>query len=474
MSEAFHVTLRTDCRRNIPNLPVFPPKLMGATSTETAALRTMSLSLAELDAVYGTVSHEEAVAIANLGAECYLAAKERLYTSWAAAQDDTEQEEIWRKEGAASMLESLKARLAAGDAAVARVAALQSGVEAELERRVEEVLSVRLKEVELAKREEMLELKGQMAELQSSAKMFAMLEETHSALKGELAQLREENGALKEATAVKSSHALGKMGEATVFEMLDKYVSPKFSYAEVMNVSKQRHVGDIHMVLMLPTGKQMKIMVDVKNYTAAVNTKEIDKLYSDLDEHDSDVGLMVSLDSAICKRAPFQIMKTPKGKSCMFLSFEGIDDSLRQEILCWAVRVLVGIVATYDNSSQEVMITEIKQFLAELSGSLDLLESNVKMAKGLYESLRDTKSQLVGRVQAYRLTCGLEIITPVIYNSHEHDSKYERCRGKTMKGEQCKIKKHLVGGYCKQHRIIQTNVECSSTESTGETITLID
>jgi len=438
----------------------------------------MSLALAELDAIYATVPHEEAVAIANLGAQCYLAVKERLYTSWTAiqeaTQDDAGQEELWRTEGAASMLESLKGRLAAGDAAQARVATLQASLEAELTRRMEEVLSVRMKEVELAKREEMLAMEKRLVELQSGAKYTAMLEEAHSALKGELIQLREENCKFKETAAVKSSHALGKMGEATVFEMLDKYVSPKFSYAEVINVSKQKHIGDIHMVLMLPTGRQMKIMVDVKNYSAAVNTKEIDKLYCDLDDHESDVGLLVSIDSAICKRAPFQIMKTPKGKTCMFLSFEGIDDSMRREILCWAVRVLVGIVSTQDNSSQDLMITEIKQFLAELSGSLDLLESNVKMAKGLYESLRDTKSQLVGRVQAYRVACGLEIVSPVVYSSADTDALPPRCRGKTMRGDPCKNKKFLIDGYCKQHRVIRRKDDSSSADGTADTIALID
>lgn len=436
----------------------------------------MSLALAELDPLYGDVTHEEAVLIANLGAKCYAVAKEQLYSVWQEeTQDDAEREELWRKEGGAAMLESLKGRLAAGDAAMARVAALQSGAEAEISRRVEETVTLRMKEVELAKREEMLPLEKQLIELQSGAKYTAMLEEAHSSLKAEIAQLRDENSKLKETTAIKTSHTLGKVGEATVFEMLDKYVVPKFSYAEVINVSKQKHVGDLHMVVMLPSGKQMKIMVDVKNYTAAVNNKEIEKLYSDLDEHDSDIGLMVSLESAICKRSPFQIMKTPKGKSCMFLSFEGVEDGMRQEILCWAVRVLVGIVSTQDKSSQEIMITEIKQFLAELSGSLDLLEANVKMAKGLYESLRDTKSQLVGRVQAYRVTCGLEIVSPVIYNSQEFVSRYETCRAKTMKGETCKIRKNLVGGYCKQHRIIQPkDVSETISISTEDTIALVD
>ena len=104
--------------------------------------RMVTLNPKELDPVYQTVDHEEAVAIANLGAQVYVAMKDRLYGTWSITQsaEEGQKAEIWRREGGQAMMESLKARLAAGDAAAARAAALQTSVDAEIERRVGEVL----------------------------------------------------------------------------------------------------------------------------------------------------------------------------------------------------------------------------------------------------------------------------------------------------------------------------------------------
>ena len=413
----------------------------------------MSLTLAELDAVYASVPHEEAVAIANLGAQCYAVAKERLYASWAALQDDAEQEELWRKEGGMAMLESLKGRLAAGEAAQARVAALQSGVEAELERRVEEVLSVRLKEVDLAKREEMLALEKRLVELQSGAKYTAMLEEAHSALKGELEQLREENSKLKEATAVKSSHALGKMGEATVFEMLSTYVAPMMSDAEVYDMTKVKHAGDFHIHVMGKHGKMVRIMVDVKKYKRAIDNTEIHKLYSDLDGCDVDVGLMLSLDSGICTKSQFQLTRTKGNKLCMFLSFEKIDDGIRKEILSWAIRALVGIVSTQDQSSQDTMITEIQQFLVDMMRLVDKLDSGVKSLRGVYDVLRDLKDEMLARISSYKTTCSLEVIDTIVEKTAtDTTNKTDTlCKALNRNGSACKSR-HVAGGiYCPRH-----------------------
>lgn len=417
----------------------------------------MSLTLEELDDVYHAVSHEEAVMIANLGAQCYKAAKEQLYSSWAAAtQDDTEREELWRKEGAASMFEKLKDQLAAGDAAQARVATLQASLEVELTRRVEEALSVRLKEVELAKREEMLELKGRLAELQGSSKMFAMLEEAHSALKSELEQLREENCTLKEATAVKSSHLLGKIGEATVYEMLTAYVAPMMSDAEVYDKTKVKHAGDFHVHVMGKHGKMVRIMVDVKKYKRPIDNAEIHKLYSDLDECDVDVGLMLSLESGICTKSQFQLTRTKGNKLCMFLSFEKVDDSIRKEILSWAIRALVGIVSTQDQSSQETMVTEIQQFLVDMMRLVDKLESGVKSLRGVYDVLRDIKDDMLTRISSYKTTCGLEVIDTIVETAATNTSKAgTQCKALNRNGTVCRSR-HVAGGvYCPRHESLE-------------------
>ena len=436
----------------------------------------MTLRLSELDPLYRSVPRAEAIAIANLGAQCYSAVKDRLYANWEAAntEEDAERAAVWRKEGGSAMLESLRTQLAAGETAQARIAQLQSGWETEVSARVEALVAIREKEMELTKREEILEVRAQMSELQASAKGSMLVEEYNATLKEKLSQVTAELETFK---ATKSSHALGKIGEATVFEILENYVAPKFSYAEVVNVSKTKHVGDIHMTMMMQNGKPIRIMIDVKNYNTAVSNKEIDKLYSDLDEHESDVGLMISLESPICKRSAFQITKTPKGKPCMFLSLEAIDDEQRKEVLCWAVRSLQGVVSMKDHSSQDAMIAGIKQFLVEMSVSLEMLDANVRSAKAHYESLRDTKIQMIDRVQSYRVSCGMDPVTPVApAGAVKKRVTSGSCQGHTAKGEQCKSKRFLVGGFCQLHRPAAgtvTHIE-TVTEEGGDAISHVE
>jgi len=412
----------------------------------------MSLTLEELDDVYHAVSHEEAVLIANLGAQCYKAAKEQLYSSWAAAsQDDTEREELWRKEGAASMFEKLKDQLAAGDAAQARVETLQASLEVELARRVEEALSVRLKEVELAKREEMLELKGRLAELQGSSKMFAMLEEAHSALKRRLDQLQEENCKLKEATAVKSSHALGKKGEATVYEMLDGYIAPKLAYAEVCDTTKLKHAADFQLSMLGPSGKRYKIMIDVKNYTTPVRSCELEKLYSDMDNDETtSAGIIISLNSGIWTKEQFDMAITEKGKPCIFLSFEHLDESMRKDVLLWAVNTLIHYLSYgKDDVKEDTILTEIYSFIDLINIQAGTLGDAVRMSEQLHKSLRTLHQRFIQEITSFQEKCNL---------TQAHSQKQSppivvkeagQCQAIKANGEQCKVKGK--GEYCKHH-----------------------
>lgn len=409
----------------------------------------MSLKLAELDPLYRSVPHDEAVIIANLGAQCYIAAKERLYDAWSAAQtdDDAAQAELWRKEGAQAMAESLKARLAAGEAAATRLSALQGATEAEVTRRVEEVLAYHRKEFEAAKREEIHSLETQIAEMRGAAKFARLLEESHGSMKAEITRLSAEVAKYKEAAGTKSSHALGKIGEATIFEMLNSCVLPQFAYSEVRDMTAVKHVGDFHLFVNGPTGKQIKIMIDAKKYSAPVQNAEVEKLYSDLDGDSSEAGLMVSLDTAIYTKAQFQITKTKMGKPCMFISFEKLDDGVRQEVLCWAVRVLVGVVSARDKTRQDAMIAEIQKFLGDLTSSLSDLEACVKASKGVYDTLRDAKERIVARVNTYRAACGMDELAPEV----ALPTVDMRCKGKKMNGDQCRSRRMPTGLFCARH-----------------------
>jgi hypothetical protein len=428
----------------------------------------MSLVFTELDPLYGDVTHEEAVAIANLGAQCYLAAKEQLYGTWSASQNDAEREELWRKEGGTAMLESLKGRLVAGDAAMARVAALQSGAEAEITRRVEETVTLRMKEVELAKREEMLVaekqilcaqlekekeimgLKHQLAELHGITKQMLLLEEAHTHKTTEISRLTEELTKIKEATATKSSHALGKIGEATVLEMIRTHILPRYMYSEVYNMTAIKHAGDFHLKVVGPSGKHVKIMIDVKKYTTAVSNVEVEKLYNDLDGCDVDVGLLLSLDSGVSSKTQFQITKTKTGKPCMFLSMEKLDDGIRKEILSWAVQVLVSVTSIQDRSKQDTMVIEIQRFLGNLKSSVDDVDECVKLAKGLYERIQSMREKIAGHINTYSVTCGIDSVSSVDVTIGKTDM---RCQGTKINGEQCKSRRLPSSMYCSRHAV---------------------
>lgn len=429
----------------------------------------MSLRLEELDAVYGTVSHEEAIAIANLGAQCYVATKERLYATWLTERDDTEQEELWRKEGGAAMLESLRARLAAGDAALARVTSLESVTEVETARRVEAEVALRMRELELAKREEVLVLKSQMAELQGCAKMMAMLEEAQESMKAELEHLREENEEFKAATATKSSHELGRIGEATVMDMLMSHVVPRLAYAEVRDMTKVRHAADFHLSAVGPTGKRYKIMIDVKKYVTPIKTGEIEKLCSDMDADESvNAGILVSMDSGIFTKEQFQIIRTERKKPCLFMTFQHIDDSMRKEMFCWAANVLINILSQENKEDQDAMIEEISSFVEALSALLVTLGNSVKQAESHAESLRDTHRQIMVILNRYKSKCGILSVTGGVAAAKATATVMKdgaRCQGVRANGEQCKFHVKHAGEYCKKH---------SAMKESGEIVSLVD
>lgn len=401
----------------------------------------------DLHSIYSKVSQDEAIAIANLGAVCYLAARDGLYESWSALQSESEEKRAatYRQEGAEAMMTSLKERLAAGDAAKARVSTLQATIEAEVTRRVGEMLDSHRKDYELAKKDAVLALEKRVAEAEGRQKMYSMLEEAHSAMRATIAALQEELAKAKEATSVKSSHALGKIGEAEVLEMLNTYVLPRFPYAEVKDMTTVKHATDFHLSVSGPTGKRVKILLDSKKYTSPIQQCEIEKLYKDIDADDeADAGIMVSLDTPIFTKSQFQIAKTKRNRPCMFLTFQSLDDGIRQEVLCWAIRVLVSIVSVHGDSA-DTMVEEIAGFLKDLNASVADLEGCTKSCKSLMDMLRNAKENLVDRITAYRVTCGMDIAKA------EDTAGEGRCTGKNVRGEPCKAHRAAGTLFCARH-----------------------
>lgn len=360
--------------------------------------------------MYQAVDHEEAVAIANLGAQVYVAMKDRLYESWSITQsaEESQKADVWRREGGQAMMESLKARLAAGDAAAARAAALQASVDAEIERRVGEVLETYRKDYEIAKIEEVHALEKQIAETKGKEQYIKMVEEGHTAMKEKIAAL--EAKVAEQTTAnTKSSHAIGKEGEASVLELLENTVCKVFTHSSVKNMAGIGHVADFHLWVMNSSGEKIKILIDSKKYKRPVNSDEIHKLYSDMDgDEECKCGIMISLSSGICTKKQFGVSRSIKKKPVLFLTFEDMTTDLQKEILCWGVQVLTELIGETNTEAQQEMIDNIDKFLNTITRSIKDIESIIGTQLRAVESMREVRGRLMKDMARFRVGDPLE------------------------------------------------------------------
>jgi len=364
----------------------------------------MSIRLKDLHSLYQTVSHDEAVAIANLGAQTYLAAKEGLFEAWNAAQgaEEGERTERWRREGGEAMLASLKARLAAGEAAAARVATLQASIEAEVVGRIDQVLVTQRKDFELAKMEEILCLKVQIAEAKGKETMVKKLDEAHSSMAAEIAALKAQL-AEKIAVKTKSSHVIGKEGEATVLEMLEDIIKTVFPYSEIKDMTAIHHAADFHVWIMTPSGKRIKFLIDSKNYIQSVNSAEVAKLNKDVDaDEEAHCGILISLATPISAKKQFQIKHTQKQKPIIYLTFQDMEQIQKKDILCWAIQALLAVVGEADQGERLQMLETIDHLLNGISASVKDIDLAIRSQVKALESTRQARSGILHKLASFK------------------------------------------------------------------------
>jgi hypothetical protein len=433
------------------------------TRSSTLAVDRMSIRISDLHEAYTSASQEDRIAMANLGAVCWSTVKSDLFSHWGAAMsaEESAKADTWKREGALSMLESVKTRLALADTLSYRLAIAETTVEqlkvdmeAEAAKRAEAFVSAARQDFLAAKAMEFADMKARIAAAEAKEETMNMVKKNQSALYFKIQTLEAELEKFRAASITKSSHALGKLGEVELFDMLNKCVIPFFPYATIRDMTQISHVADFHLWITGPTNKRTKILVDSKKYSSPVQSGEIDKLFKDVDADDeADAGLMVSLDSAIYTKLQFQITKTKKGKPCMFISFEKLDDGFRQEVLCWAVRVLVEVVAIQSKDAQDIMIEDLQGFLSEMDASVSDLESCLKMCRTLHDSMRDTKERLMMRINTYRVRCGMSAVavsSPGEVITHIESSP-AKCSAVNDSGGQCKSRRVAKKDLCARH-----------------------
>ena len=374
----------------------------------------MSLKLAELHDLYSSVSRADAIAMANLGAVCWSSFKDGLYDQWATTMTSEEAEkaalykEEGRKEGEKRMLDSVKARIASFETlqseltiANASLEQLRQSMDVEAVKRAKALLATQRSEFEIEKMKEISALKEQISAASLSMQMVSVLKENNESLKEKIAALeaaREELLLQK----TKSSHSIGKIGEAMVLDLLSDITKVNFPYSSVKDMTATVHAADFHVWIMRPSGKRVKMLVDSKKYSKAVNSAEISKLNKDIDaDEEARCGMLISLDSTICATEQFEIKTTPKCKPVLFLTLQDMNYERRREMILWAIQTLMTIVGEEDPAQKNRMLEEFDEFLHDINASMKDIDSVIKMQQKATEGLRQVRADIFDRMKEF-------------------------------------------------------------------------
>ncbi len=434
-------------------------------------MTTLCLKLSDLEEEYQGKAYEEQVMIANIGAVCYRGLGELMREQLQKEltfSDKVKQEvlratlekEVMRplQDKNKDLLESrMKCELLEKqiDLLKKQISISQEDIDKEIHRRVQYEYAIQLselnKEVALLKVADQYHRKreGYINDLEETkATLYARIQHLEDKLQTETIKNIKEN--------TKSSHEIGKQGEAMVLEMLETTVKKEFPYVEVTDMSHVPHSADFHLSLMRSDGKRVKILIDSKKYKRSVQNGDIEKLKYDIDkDEDATAGLMISLDSGICKKDQFQIEKTPHSKSIMYVTFEDMDDDLRREMLCLAIRIITTIGADYTNMEKNMMMDKISSFTKNMMKTAKNMHSCALQCKSLNDLIRDIRDELMSDIKQFRAetnsidddTDGGDGIEHISTEPHG----VGRCKGTKPDGSQCRFRHIENGLYCKKH-----------------------
>lgn len=409
--------------------------------------------------------------MANLGAICWSASRGELFSQWETAMsaEETEKADVWRKEGAATMLESVKMRLAQADTLSVRLATAEATVtqlladaEAEAAKRAEALVAAARQDLLAAKAMEFADMKVRLAAAEAKEEMLSLLREAHQSMRDRIAVLQGEVAKYQEAVATKSSHAIGKAGELTIQEIMESRVVPWFASATLVNMAGVSHSADFHLTVRSHHGKLVKMLIDVKNYKDLVRLKEVQKLHADIDNDPTAVGgILISLDSHINGKAHFQVEKTPQRKSCINLVLKGYGDDVCGDIILWAARVISTLHPDGQIAEENRLYDEVVLFIGEINSSVRDAETAVKACMKALEGAKAVRDGLVRRVTGFRMraledleesTEGedvIEHVTTPVGRSQLPDAV--RCTKIKGDGERCRNRRS-GGEFCKSHQ----------------------
>lgn len=172
--------------------------------------------------------------------------------------------------------------------------------------------------------------------------------------------------------------AKGKFGEKYVYDILGKLngdFSVKFRH-------KEKNKGDIWIKYKPIIEDQLRIyriMLDVKNYSSNVPTRETDKFISDFETNDSDAGILLSLNTKITGHEGLGIRYvTKQAKRCPLIFVQCSDPDLILQYVYFISRLMThrDYQKAYDDELEKLIdlsesISEVMQDMEDIRSTVD-------------------------------------------------------------------------------------------------------
>jgi len=195
--------------------------------------------------------------------------------------------------------------------------------------------------------------------------------------------------------------------------------------------------------------------VDSKKYKTPIKMVEIRKLQSDVDgDEEADAGVMLSLDSGIYNYSQFELSRTSKGKTILYMSMEGQSEEEKRRTLQWGIRVLTSIGGE-ERGKQGRKQEEVEELMKELEKSVKEQDQCVRQCAKTLEQMRATRESLYTRLMDYRegrleksgeLSGVLSGEMSVVLSGGS-----KKCKWENTEGKKCGYKPSAGKDTCKRH-----------------------
>jgi hypothetical protein len=150
---------------------------------------------------------------------------------------------------------------------------------------------------------------------------------------------------------------IGKRGENQFEKIVSQFMDNSY---KLENSAKKPNSGDFLISWQSPkTNNIYKLLVDVKNYkSASVSTKEVEKLYRDLNMNTVDGGFMISLKSKITgfsKMVEFKDFYMETGRQLPVI----FANTSTPQIICEIIKMTFHMIEIKDISQKQIQINNL-------------------------------------------------------------------------------------------------------------------